>query len=128
VGLGIFFGTYAITNDWNQAAAFLFWGVFVRMVYTMHVTWFVNSATHKWGYQNYKTSDDSTNLWWVGLLAFGEGWHNNHHHFPGSARQGFRWWEYDLTWYGLKLMSWMGLVRDLKPVPAGLTRRKPEAA
>ena len=62
--------------------------MFVRLVYVLHVTWFVNSATHMWGYRNYETTDDSRNLWWVGLLAFGEGWHNNHHAFQRMARQG----------------------------------------
>ena len=68
--------------------SFLFWGLFLRMVYVLHVTWFVNSATHMWGYRNYETTDDSTNLWWVGLLAFGEGWHNNHHAYQRMARHG----------------------------------------
>ena len=62
--------------------------MFVRLVYVLHVTWFVNSATHIWGYRNYETTDDSRNLWWVGLLAFGEGWHNNHHAYQRMARAG----------------------------------------
>jgi stearoyl-CoA desaturase (delta-9 desaturase) len=61
------------------------------------------------------------------LLTFGEGWHNNHHHFPGSARQGFYWWEIDLTWYGLKLLAALGLIWDLRPVPAGLRAARHEA-
>jgi fatty-acid desaturase len=117
VGLGIFFGTYAVTGDWYQAAAFLFWGVFVRMVYTMHVTWFVNSATHKWGYQNYKTSDDSTNLWWVGLLAFGEGWHNNHHAFQRMARHGHKWWEIDVSYWAILFMEKTGLAWNVVKEP-----------
>ena len=96
----------------------ILWGLGVRMVYVLHVTWLVNSATHLWGYRNYETTDNSRNLWWVGLLAFGEGWHNNHHFFPGTVRQGFRWWEIDLTWYGLRLMAMLGLVKELKPIPA----------
>ena len=62
--------------------------MFVRLVYVLHVTWFVNSATHIWGYRNYETSDDSRNLWWVGVLAFGEGWHNNHHAFQRAGPRG----------------------------------------
>lgn len=106
----------------------LVWGFFVSTIVLFHATVTINSLAHVFGSRRFDTRDDSRNNWWLALITFGEGWHNNHHHFPGSARQGFRWWEYDLTWYGLTLMSWMGLVRDLKPVPAGLTRRKPEAA
>ena len=67
--------------------------------------------------RRFDTRDDSRNNLWLALLTFGEGWHNNHHFFPGTARQGFRWWEIDLTWYGLRAMALLGLVRDLKPVP-----------
>ena len=70
------------------------------------------------GRRRHATRDDSRNNPWLALITFGEGWHNNHHFFPGSARQGFRWWEIDLTWYGLRAMQALGLVRDLKPVPA----------
>ena len=69
--------------DLRTGISFLVWGMSLRLVYVLHVTWFVNSASHIWGYRNYETTDDSRNLWWVGLLAFGEGWHNNHHAFPG---------------------------------------------
>ena len=89
--------------------SFLVYGMFVRMVYVLHVTWFVNSATHMWGYRNYETTDDSRNLWWVGLLAFGEGWHNNHHAFPGRARHGHRWWEIDMTYWVIWAMEKVGL-------------------
>ena len=109
-----------LCGGWHLGFSLVVWGSLVRTVWTWHATWFVNSATHLWGYRNYKTADDSRNLWWVALLTFGEGWHNNHYHFPGSARQGFVWWEYDLTYYGLWLLSQFGLVRDLKTVPASL--------
>ncbi len=95
----------------------LVWGFFVSTVVLFHATVTINSLSHRFGSQRFKTNDDSRNNLWLALLTFGEGWHNNHHFFPGTARQGFRWWEIDLTWYGLKLMSWLGLVRDLKPVP-----------
>ncbi len=96
----------------------LVWGFFVSTVVLFHATVTINSLAHRFGSQRFQTNDDSRNNLWLALITFGEGWHNNHHFFPGTARQGFRWWEIDLTWYGLKLMSWLGLVRDLKPVPA----------
>lgn len=102
----------------------LIWGFFVSTVVLFHATVTINSLAHQIGSRRFETRDNSRNNWWLALLTFGEGWHNNHHHFPGSARQGFRWWELDLTYYGLKLMKWMGLVWDLKPVPAGLKRGK----
>ena len=80
-----------------------------------------------WGYRNYATTDDSRNLWWAGLLAYGEGWHNNHHRYPGSARQGFYWYEYDITFYILKVLSWFGLVWKLQPVPEAVLEEGREA-
>lgn len=98
----------------------LIWGFFVSTVVLFHCTVTINSLAHKFGKRRYKTRDQSRNNLWLALITFGEGWHNNHHHFPGSARQGFYWWEVDFTYYGLKMMSWLGLVWDLKPVPAEL--------
>ena len=101
-----YFGWDAYTG-WS----FVVWGMFVRLVYVLHVTWFVNSATHMWGYRNYETTDDSRNLWWVGLLAFGEGWHNNHHAYQRMARHGHRWWEIDMTYWSIwrwKRSAWPG--------------------
>jgi fatty-acid desaturase len=80
------------------------------------VTWMINSVTHMWGTRRYDTTDDSRNLWWVGLLAFGEGWHNNHHAHAQSARHGLVWWEVDLNWYGIKILQLLGLARDVKIV------------
>ncbi len=91
--------------------SFVVWGMFVRLIYVLHVTWMVNSASHIWGYRNYETTDDSRNLWWVGLLAFGEGWHNNHHAFQRMARQGHKWWEVDVTYWAIcrwKRWGWSG--------------------
>lgn len=96
----------------------LVWGFFISTTVLFHATVTINSLAHRYGSRRFETGDDSRNNFWLALLTFGEGWHNNHHFFPGTVRQGFRWWEIDLTWYGLKLMSWCGLVRDLKPVPA----------
>jgi len=96
----------------------LVWGFFVSTIVLFHVTVSINSLAHRFGRRRFDTRDDSRNNGWLALLTFGEGWHNNHHFFPGSARQGFRWWEVDLTWYGLKLMQSLGLIWDLKTVPA----------
>ena len=101
----------------------LAWGFFVSTVVLFHATVTINSLAHRFGTRRFATRDDSRNNLWLALLTFGEGWHNNHHFFPGSARQGFRWWEIDLTWYGLKLMAMLGLVHDLKPVPARVLAR-----
>jgi sn-2 palmitoyl-lipid 9-desaturase len=97
----------------------LLWGLCVRMVFAYHSTWFVNSATHLWGYRNYETRDESRNLWWVALLAYGEGWHNNHHAHPKLARAGHRWWEIDPTWYAIKFLRLIGQAYDVDDrVPA----------
>lgn len=101
----------------------LIWGFFVSTVVLFHATVTINSLAHRFGSRRFPTRDNSRNNLWLALLTFGEGWHNNHHHFPGSARQGFRWWEVDMTYYGLRLMSLFGLVWDLKPVPTQLKRR-----
>ena len=101
----------------------LVWGFFVSTIVLFHATVTINSLAHRFGRRRYATKDDSRNNLWLALLTFGEGWHNNHHFFPGSSRQGFRWWEVDMTWYGLKLMAMLGLVRGLKPVPAWVLAR-----
>ena len=100
----------------------LIWGFFVSTVVLFHATVTINSLAHRYGTRRFDTRDDSRNNWMLALITFGEGWHNNHHHFPGSARQGFHWWEIDLTYYGLRLLAAVGLVWDLKPVPVGLKR------
>ena len=105
----------------------LVWGFFVSTVVLFHVTVTINSLAHRWGRRRFATNDDSRNNWLLALLTFGEGWHNNHHHFPGSARQGFTWWELDLTWYGLRVMSWLGLVWDLKAMPVSMRQARPQS-
>jgi len=91
------------------------WGIPLRLVLVYHVTWLVNSATHRWGYVVYPSSNDfSRNNWLVALLTFGEGWHNNHHAFPSSARMGFKWWELDVTWLHIKLLHRLGLARKIR--------------
>jgi stearoyl-CoA desaturase (delta-9 desaturase) len=98
----------------------LVWGFAISTVVLYHATFTVNSLAHTVGTRRYATRDDSRNNGWLALLTFGEGWHNNHHHYPGSARQGFYWWEIDLTYYGLRAMAALGLVSKLKPVPAAI--------
>ncbi len=92
---------------------FVIWGIFVRSVMVYHSTWLVNSASHMWGYRSYQTTDDSRNNWWVAALAFGEGWHNNHHAYQRSARHGFRWWEFDLTYLQIRLLKLLGLASEI---------------
>jgi stearoyl-CoA desaturase (delta-9 desaturase) len=102
---------------------YVLWGIFFRTTFGLHCTWLVNSATHLWGRRRFATRDDSTNNWWVALLTFGEGWHNNHHAHPTSARHGLAWYEIDLNWIGISTLRMLGLAWDLKvarirqPVP-----------
>ncbi|CAN5278282.1 acyl-CoA desaturase [soil metagenome] len=93
--------------------SFVVWGVFVRTVFVWHQTWAVNSLTHMWGYRSYDTDEDSRNNWFVGLLAHGEGWHNNHHADQRSARHGHRWWEFDTTYLAIRLLERLGLASDV---------------
>lgn len=93
--------------------SFVLWGGFVRVVLMLHITWFVNSASHLWGYRNYKTHDNSKNCWWVGMLAAGEGWHNNHHAQPVSAAHGHKWWEFDFTYLVICGLEAVGLAKDV---------------
>lgn len=92
----------------------LLWGVCVRVVLGLHATWLVNSATHMWGRRRFATRDDSRNNWWVALLTFGEGWHNNHHAHPTSARHGLAWYEADLTWIQIRLLQLVRVARAVK--------------
>jgi stearoyl-CoA desaturase (delta-9 desaturase) len=92
----------------------LFWGVFLRITAQLHFTWLVNSATHMWGSRRYETRDDSTNNWWVALLTFGEGWHNNHHAHPRAARHGVAWYEVDTNWWTIRTMQTLGLAKSIK--------------
>uniref|UniRef100_A0A5B7BV30 Fatty acid desaturase domain-containing protein n=1 Tax=Davidia involucrata TaxID=16924 RepID=A0A5B7BV30_DAVIN len=102
---------------------FLVWGMGVRIVWVYHITWLVNSACHVWGKQAWNTGDLSRNNWWVALLAFGEGWHNNHHAFEYSARHGIEWWQLDMTWYVVWLLQVIGLATDVK-VPTETQKQK----
>ncbi len=103
-----------LIGGWALGLSWVVWGVALRTIVVFHVTWFVNSASHTWGYQNYKhTGEHSTNLWWVALLGFGEGWHNNHHAHPRSAAHGLRWFELDMTWWTIRALSWVGLAKGI---------------
>ena len=92
----------------------MLWGVFLRSVLAFHATWLVNSATHLWGKTRFETGDDSRNTWWVALLTFGEGWHNNHHAHPTSARHGLHWYEFDLNWLGIRALQLLGIAHSIK--------------
>jgi fatty-acid desaturase len=92
------------------------WGVFLRVTFGLHATWLVNSATHMWGTRRFVTNDDSTNNWWVALLTFGEGWHNNHHAHPRAARHGLAWYELDLNWWGIRGLQALGLAKGVRRV------------
>jgi len=108
--------------------AMVLWGVLLRVTIGLHTTWLVNSATHMWGKRRFETKDDSRNSFWVAILTGGEGWHNNHHAHPVSARHGLRWYEIDPNFYGIWILSKLGLAKKIKiaqfdpedPKPAGM--------
>ncbi|MCA9191899.1 MAG: fatty acid desaturase [Planctomycetales bacterium] len=114
VGLSVILGLlgYYLGGS-TLAVSWLVWAVAVRMVFVLHSTWFVNSASHMWGYRNYETRDDSRNNWWVALLTYGEGWHNNHHAHPRMALHGHKWWEVDVTYRTILLMKKLGLAWEI---------------
>ena len=108
----------------------LLWGIFLRVTVGLHVTWLVNSATHLWGSQRFESGDDSRNNWWVALMSFGEGWHNNHHAHPTSARHGLAWYEVDINWWGIRTLQLLGLAKSVKLArlsqPPPRRERRPE--
>jgi fatty-acid desaturase len=91
----------------------LLWTTFFRIVFGLHATWLVNSATHMWGARRFATRDDSRNNWWVALISFGEGWHNNHHAHPTSARHGLAWYEFDPSWILIKVLKFFGVAQSI---------------
>jgi stearoyl-CoA desaturase (delta-9 desaturase) len=97
-------------------------GFFWSTVILFHCTFFINSLAHVHGKQRYLTGDDSRNNWWLALITMGEGWHNNHHAYQSSTRQGFRWYEVDITYYILKALSWTGFIWDLRDPPPEVVR------
>jgi len=106
----------------------LLWGVFLRVVFGLHATWLVNSATHMWGSRRFETRDDSRNCWWVALLTSGEGWHNNHHAHPTSARHGLAWYEFDLSWIQIKILKFFGIAKRIQVARVDSAIREREAA
>lgn len=90
------------------------WGICLRVVFGLHTTWLVNSATHMWGARRFATHDDSRNNWWVALLTFGEGWHNNHHAHPTSARHGLAWYEFDPSWMQIRVLKFCRIARSIR--------------
>jgi stearoyl-CoA desaturase (Delta-9 desaturase) len=115
-GVGAF-----LIGGWSGLVVGFFWST----VLLWHSTFLVNSAAHVFGRRRYDTPDTSRNSLLIALATMGEGWHNNHHRYQASARQGFFWWELDLTWYVLKALSWIGVVRDLKTPPARVLQPEP---
>ncbi|GAA6135979.1 hypothetical protein NBRC116188_27690 [Oceaniserpentilla sp. 4NH20-0058] len=102
------------TNGWQM----LIWGFFVSTVILFHATFTINSLGHIYGNRRFDTKDNSRNNPWLAFITLGEGWHNNHHRFAVSTRQGFYWWELDITYYILVVLNFIGIVKDLNPVPA----------
>ena len=121
LGFGMFYFGMALNHFFPQLGTsgiqMLIWGFFISTVLLFHGTCTINSLSHVFGWKRYDTGDESRNNPVLALITFGEGWHNNHHHYPASARQGFFWYEFDITYYLLKVMSWLGIIWDLKPVP-----------
>jgi stearoyl-CoA desaturase (delta-9 desaturase) len=117
VALGILLGAIG-------GLPWLVWGVFFRIAFVYHATWLVNSAGHLWGYQSYSTNEGSRNNWWVALLSYGEGWHNNHHAYLHSAAHGLKWWEFDVTYLVIRFLGWLGLASGIR-LPQGSPARLP---
>ena len=124
VGIGLSFFMAEAGARTHFATKFFFWTVIMRTVFTWHVTWAINSAAHMWGYRNYETREDSRNNWLFALLTNGEGWHNNHHADPRSARHGHKWWEVDVTYISLRICEMLGIISNLaRPNHSALDRK-----
>ncbi|MGA3009574.1 MAG: fatty acid desaturase [Terracidiphilus sp.] len=122
----LLFGLGWLWGGWANAVGMLLWGAFLRVTLGLHATWLVNSATHLWGSRRFETRDDSRNNFWVALVSGGEGWHNNHHANPVSARHGLAWYEVDPNYWGIWLLSKLGLARKIQVVK--LNRANPRSA
>ncbi|MGZ3638687.1 MAG: acyl-CoA desaturase [Ktedonobacterales bacterium] len=138
LAMAIPFAIGGVFGGWAGALTGLLWGGLVRQFLTHHVTWSVNSICHTFGKRAFETNDASRNEWIVGLLALGEGWHNNHHAFPRSAFHGLRWWQFDLAGYVIRLLERLGLAHDVYRItpamqaarlaPPAMTQSVPPAA
>jgi stearoyl-CoA desaturase (delta-9 desaturase) len=122
-GVGYYLEQYEPSLHTNGFQLFI-WGFSVSTIMLYHATFLVNSVAHQWGKKRYQTKDTSRNNFIIAILTFGEGWHNNHHHYPGSARQGFYWWEIDLTYYVLKFLAMMGIIWDIRTVSENIRESK----
>ncbi len=122
------FGVGGLLGGWAGALTGLLWGGLVRQFLTHHVTWSVNSVCHTFGRREFETTDRSRNEWVVGLLAFGEGWHNNHHAFPRSAFHGLHWWQFDLSGYLIWTLERLGLATEVYRIPPALLARRRQRA
>ncbi len=111
---GLCFAVGSVLVDARTGISVVAWGMAVRLVAVLHATWAINSASHLWGYRRYPTDDNSRNLWWLALVTFGEGWHNNHHAFPAAANHGHRWWELDPSYWTIRLMGKLGLAWKIR--------------
>jgi len=107
---------------------YLLWGIFARVTFGLHATWAVNSATHMFGRRRFNTRDDSRNTWWVALLTFGEGWHNNHHAHPTSARHGLAWYEFDPSWIVISVLKFFGIAKAIRVAKTTSVLAEKEAA
>jgi stearoyl-CoA desaturase (delta-9 desaturase) len=116
-------GEYLSLTSGASGLNMVIWGFCVSTILVYHCTFAVNSIAHLWGTQRYNTKEESKNNFFVALFTFGEGWHNNHHHFPGSIRQGFYWWEVDLTYYALRFLSFFGIVYNLRTVSKAIRQK-----
>jgi stearoyl-CoA desaturase (delta-9 desaturase) len=121
----LLFGLGGLTGGSVNAVGMLLWGAFMRVTLGLHATWLVNSATHMWGSRRFETRDLSRNNWWVALVSGGEGWHNNHHAHPVSARHGLAWYEIDPNYWGIWLLSKVGLAHKIKLAKYDRTNPKP---
>ncbi len=108
----------------TNGAQMLIWGFFISSTAVLHATFCINSLDHMYGSKRYETGDTSRNNWVLAILLLGEGWHNNHHHYAISTRNGFFWWEMDITYYLLYLLSLFGIVKELNPVPENVLNSK----
>jgi stearoyl-CoA desaturase (delta-9 desaturase) len=110
---------YAVAIYLIGGKSALVWGFFVSTVLLYHGTFLINSLAHIWGTRAFPTPDESRNNFWLAIVTLGEGWHNNHHYYMSSTRQGVKWWEVDITFYVLKILSWVGITKELRAFPRG---------
>ena len=126
IGTGMFILGASLPAELGTSGMQMLVWFFISTVILYHVTYMINSLAHVYGSRRYETADTSRNNPFLAILAFGEGWHNNHHHYPNTARQGFYWWEIDMSYYIIVALSWLGLVWDVKPLPAEIREPKEE--